>query len=168
MYTVKQTSKALGISDATLRLWGKRYEKYLLPEANPARNIARKYTDKDILALNTVKVLRSQGQDFDQIEAALEDGTRLEPTEKPPGDESPPASEQTALQTEAFTKTIASFEARLDKWEKKVDDLQGKLLEATERATAAETELRVLKEVTDQKAAEGEKLGFWARLFNRG
>jgi len=168
MYTVKQTSKALGISDATLRIWGKKYEKYLLPEANPASGEARKYKDEDILALNTVKVLRSQGQDFAQIEVALEDGTRLEPTEKPTEDESPPASKGTALQTQAFTEAMRAYEIRLDSIQEDLKAEREARLAAEIRATAAETELRVLKEVTDQKTPEGEKSGFWARLFNRG
>ena len=168
MYTVKQTSKALGISDATLRIWGKRYEDHLSPGANPDKGKERKYTEEDILALNTVKVLRSQDEGFDWIEDSLADGIRLEPTEKPTEDESPPASKGTALQTQAFTEAMRAYEIRLDSIQEDLKAEREARLAAEIRATAAETELRVLKEVTDQKTPEGEKSGFWARLFNRG
>jgi len=168
MTTIPKTAKALGLSPTTIRIWTEKFAAYLSPGANPNKGKRRKFTEDDLVIFNTISVLRDRGDNFDEINQALKDGTRIEQTDKPTEGDSPPASKGTALQTEAFTQTIASFEARLNRYETKIDDLQGKLLEATERATAAETELKVRKEVTDQKSAEGDSRGFWARLFNRG
>ena len=168
MTTVTKTAKALGLSDTTLRIWGKKFADYLSPGANPSKGKRRKYTEDDLAVFTTISVLRDRGENYDEIDQALEDGTRIEPTEPPTVDESPPASEQTALQTQSFTEAMKAYEIRLDRYE---DDLKAERearLAAEIRATAAETELRILREVTDKKSTEGEKSGFWARLFGGG
>ena len=168
MTTVTKTAKVLGLSETTLRIWGEKFADFLSPDANPGKGERRKYTEEDLAVFNTISVLRDRGDNYDEIKKALEDGTRIEATEPAVEDEGPPASTETALQTKAFSDTISSYEARVSRYEEKIDTLQERLLDAEKRATRAEAQLEILKEVTDKTPPQGEKMGFWARLFNRG
>jgi DNA-binding transcriptional MerR regulator len=150
MFTVKKAAAALGISNTTLRQWGKDYAEYLSDHANPGFNKTRKYTEDDIAALMTVVVLKAQNASEDDILAALAAGEKLEPVELP--GEPPPKrkttieGDTTALVTSEFAAALQSYETQLTRLQQKNDDLHERLLKMTERATVAETELRILRE----------------------
>ena len=149
MFTVKKAAAALGISNTTLRQWGKDYAEYLSEYANPGFNKTRNYTEDDIAALHTVGVLKSQNASEDDILAALAAGEKLEPVELP--GEPPPKrkttieGDTTALVTSEFAAALQSYETQLTRLQQKNDDLHERLLKMTERATVAETELRILR-----------------------
>ena len=168
MTTVTKIAKGLGLSDTAIRKWGKDYKEFLSPGANPEEGEKREYTEDDLAVFNTISVLRSQGKEHKAIEQALKDGTRLEPLELPTEGDSPPASKGTALQIEVFSETIATYEARVNRYETKIDDLQERLLDSETARARAEAQLEILQQVTDNKISTEEKPNFWQRLFNRG
>jgi len=165
MYTVKQVADFLGISTPALRNWGKEYGDYLSDLATPPKGQTRRYTEDDLLVLNTIAVLKQQGKEPSRIQHDLRVGDYIA-VDLPP-QEAAGHQQETALQTESFTQTIALFEERLNRWEKKIDQLQIDLRAAENRATEAETELRILKEAYAEKPAQDEKLSFWQRVFGR-
>jgi len=168
MATVTKIAKALGLSDTTIRKYGKDYAEFLSPGANPGEGEKREYTAEDETVFNTISILRSQGKEHKAIVQALEAGTRLEPTEKPAGDESPPASEQTALITESFAKSLELYEARVSTYEADLKAEREARLAAEIRATAAEKEVEMLRQQQEEKNAEYKKLNWIQKAFYRG
>jgi len=69
----KEVAAQLGISPSTLRAWTKRFAAFLSPDAaNPPPRRRRRYTDEDMAVLMSIKSLRKQGFNYEQIAYRLE------------------------------------------------------------------------------------------------
>lgn len=176
MYTPGQIARAIDVSNTSVRNWSREFSEFLSPSANPTPGTPREYTDSDLLVLSTIAVLRSQLVNTEDIRQALADGTRLEPLHRPQTEdaaESEDAAENTAraaAAVAAIENALVAQQNRISALETKNDLLHEKLLEAERRATAAETELRVLREMyQDSQAApeSGRKMSFREWLAHR-
>lgn len=156
MFTVKQVSDHIGVSEATIRLhWGKEFAAYLSDTANPPKGETRHYTEEDIAVLLTVSLLRNQQKSYEEIHPALAEGVRLE---RPEGEEKPPPGApetpenqpETALITQSFAEALRTYETRLNKLEDKLEETRERLLESEKRAAAAETRAEMLQQQLDQ------------------
>ena len=159
MYTVKQASKALGISNTTLRQRGAEYAEFLSDQASPPKGQTRKYTDEDIDVLWTVAALKTQNKTDEEIAAALERGERSKPVE-PPGQQEKKEKttipgDDKALVTSEFAAALQSYETQLTKLQQKNDELHERLLDAEKRATIAETKLEVVSILGDDETTAG-------------
>ena len=169
-YSMKQVTGFLQVSDTTLRTsWGVEFADYLSPSANPPKGEERRYTEDDLATLYTVATMRQTGQDYETIKAMLDQGQRIDP---PPADRAMLAAaggDETAVMVSTFQTALASYEARIDKLEDKLEEAQTARLSAEIRAARAETELSTLRAVYEAEAGQGgQKSGFaawWARRF---
>lgn len=176
MLSVGQAARALGVSETSIRNWGKDFQEFLSPSANPAPGHPRQYTEDDLLVLSTVSVLRGQMVSPEDIRQALADGQRLEPLHRPQ-DEQAAENEDAAENQPRIMAAVNALEAalttqqdRINTLETKNDLLHEKLLDAERRATAAETELRVLRELYEASQAapeSGRKMSFREWLQSR-
>lgn len=174
--TRKQLSLFLGVSVATLRGWESRYASYL--EAEPGKKgsaVKKQFTPNDVLVLATVRRLRNDGRSLAEIDTLLDEEipkTDLDAPGREGG--AAPAGELVALNNK-LTATIASLAAE-EAAREVIQEERDRLLvdvaaareeaaTARDRATAAETELNILKQLTEKPA---DKPSFWQRLFNRG
>lgn len=171
MYTTKQVCDFLGISNTTLRAaWVPEFAAYLSDHATPPKGQERRFTAEDVAVLYTVSALRERAVEFPDIHTKLAAGERIEPE---PGERPAPASEEgspdTAVTVAAFSAALASYEARIDKLEDKLEEAQAARLAAEIRAVRAETELSTLRALYEAEEGQGgKKSGFaawWARRF---
>lgn len=68
-----KVAKVFGIDRKTVSNWTDmpQFKAYFTPEAQAINRTQREYTEPDILVLNTIRVLRQKGLDWDEIAAAL-------------------------------------------------------------------------------------------------
>jgi len=190
--TRKDVSKWLGISFGTIRLWDSRFSSWLeSPPGVKGKATKKRYTENDLIVFLAIRNLRRQNKTFDQIETYLKaeilktslpewgEGVREQPTS-----ELVTTNRQLTTQLIEVSNDLAAAKARAETIERERDRLlneRDRLLQdaqdARERATVAETELRIQKEqatpetpqdAQEPEPPEGENLGFWGRLFNRG
>jgi len=151
LLVVAQVARYANASGTTIRNWTAEYADYLSAHANPPKGTERRFTPEDIDVLLTVAVMREQLQHHDAIRRALNDGTRLKPADYEHLSQPPTQSQETATDPPPLPRVIeTAIMAHLNRiaiLERKVDDLTERLLEAEKRATAAETELRVIHEL---------------------
>ena len=151
-YSVGQVAAVLGVSSSTIRSWTNRFAAYTSELAQPDVGVERRYTLDDIALFNSVLVLRKQGEPMARIIPRIDDGERLEPAE--PAEPPPPRRKRGELMSEEQQKLERNF-ARLsgeyDVIKEERDYLRGQITAMTERAIAAETELRILKEQPSQQ-----------------
>lgn len=177
-YSVKQAGKAAGIAATTVRAWGKELADVLSDQATPPAGRERRFTDDDIAILHTAKILRAEGQEWSDIVEAISQGDRIEPVQDaPPFDEAgegePPSAgalvsaEWWDRMTQPFKDHVATLEAQLDKTEAELDEERAARLDAEKRATAAETEARMLREQVDEESGRGKEKGLLDRLLGR-
>ncbi len=73
-----KVAKAFGIDRKTVSNWTDtpQLKKYFTPDALGVDRTQREYTEPDLLVINTIRVMRARGDDWDNIAAALERGER--------------------------------------------------------------------------------------------
>ena len=160
MNKVRQVARALGISDTQLRNWGNEFAEYLSSSANPGKNKVRQYTEDDLSILQTIAVLRDQETPYDEIHAALNNGTRLELTpsiDDNQTDQNDRQEPQQAIELyQAFKTTIEAYERQIETKDSRINDLTDRLIDAESRAAAAEAQI------------ESKRIGWFDRLLGRG
>ena len=111
---------------------------------------------------------------YESIRAALAAGDRGQwPLESDqPAQDAPGSQENTFALVTQLTARAASLEGELGATKQERDHLRDQLKEAQAtaqdahiRASEAETELRILKDLTENKTPPGEKLTWWQRVF---
>ena len=153
-YSVAQVARSLGVTAPTIRNWSAVYGRFLSPQATPAPDEERQYDGDDLAVLSTVAVLRGQREKHRAIEERLAGGERLEPPDAPPP---PPraASGRIVEQPPAPAgDAIRAFQSALEAYQGQVESLTERLIAAEIARTAAETELRLLRErLTEEQPA---------------
>lgn len=155
LFTTKQVSDYLKVSDTTVRTgWSGEFADYLSEYATPGKGQERRFTPEDVGILYTVSVMRQQGVDFPDIHKALAAGERIEP---PVGERATPAPEeegdQAAVAVAAFQSALSSYEARVNKLESRLEEVQTARLDAEIRAARAETELKTIQGILENTPA---------------
>ena len=165
MNTLGQAAKELDIPKGTIRQWVKDFDMFLSDNAKPPKGEVKLLDEDDMQVLWTVHMLRSKHKSKADIAIALERGERWKPETEPAAAVDDVPTGGTAVTVyEAFTQTLQTYETRIVTYEDEVRELRERLLESEMQRVTAETELRIIQE---QNAAQDEKLGFWARIFNR-
>lgn len=170
-YTVGKAADFAEIGATTARDYLRAFPEYFSDGATPPPGSRRSLTWQDIETLATIKQLRAQGQPDEAINATLATGERVNMRPYADNADAPgPGSElitrltAAASQWEATAKTIAD---ERDHLRNQLDIAQDARRTAEIHAAELQTELRILRELTDDKTPQGEKSSFWSRLFNR-
>jgi DNA-binding transcriptional MerR regulator len=152
MYSVSQAARAAGVSVSTIRQWAREFADHLSPGATPPKGQPRQFDEEDIAIFATAAVLRAQLVPYEEIEARIATGERLEPV---PGARPSPDEEEEEGQAQgapaAFSAALQLYDKQFSELQQRLAETQERLLEATERATAAETELRLLRQQQSQE-----------------
>lgn len=188
MFTVVDVSQAFNVSKQTARYWAAEFAQHLDPGATPAKNKPRQFTEGDMSVFALVAQLREENASYADIHAALSAGERgemPEPGQGQPGPEQAPAGaalapialiEQFAARIDQqYRGQIAAVEEERDHLRSQLQTERQERIEAEKRATAAETELRVLREreaqetskETGQAGQVEHRPGLLGRLFGR-
>ena len=176
MPTISNFKKAYDVQPNTIRQWSRTFADFLAPGANPPKGETRTYTDDDGRVIALVAAMRKDNRPYEAIRAALAAGDRGQwPIESAqPAQDAPGPQENTFALVTQLTAKAASLEGVLGAITEERDHLRDQLQQAQttaqdaqERATAAEVELRILKDVAPQNASQGQKPGFWQRLFGK-
>ena len=171
-YPVGKAAKLADIGPTTARDYLRAFPEYFTDGATPPPGSRRALAWQDIETLATIKELRQQGNKDESIRASLATGERV--SIQSHTDDTEASGQTTALvaqlsaaaaQWEATAGTIAE---ERDHLRQQLETAQDARLAAEIRAQDAQTELRILKELTQDKTAQGEKTGFWQRFFGRG
>lgn len=142
MFTPSQVARHLGTSGTTVRSYALEFSEFLSPSATPPPGKPRQFTEGDVSILETVYIMRGQLAPPETIVDALRAGQRLELDRPPASDDAP-----SEVVTGAFSTALTLLESRLDKAESRLESERDARLAAELRAVAAETELRLLREV---------------------
>ena len=178
MNSVTDLVRALEVTPATIRRWSGEYGEFLSPHASPPKGQTRLYTDDDAAALALVAAMRRVNSDYQTICAALADGSRSPwpPETDQPGQDDAGSAKSDDAPTMAL---VTQLTARASQWEATAatiaderDHLRTELKQAQDarlqseiRATEAETELRILKDLTEDKTPPTAKMTWWQRVF---
>lgn len=195
MYSVADVVAAFGCSKQTVRVWATEFSPFLSPGADPPKGQAREFTPDDIRVFALVSQMRDEGSGYKDISASLSAGQR---GELPPKQERRTAgttssqyeSQETSLAPiEILERYALQVQGHIKQVEGERDYLRGQIevkdsqieaeraarLEAEKRAAAAETEVKVLREVQSvrgEQEAKGEgsqvRPSWWQRLRGRG
>jgi len=164
-YTTFQLAELLDVNPATIRNWTAEFADLFSDSATPPKGRARVYNDADLRILTTVAVLREQAIELAEIGERLEQGFRAEPLEFPETAENDaPAADLPPQIAESFNHALTTLERQNSGLLDKIEQLHQRLLDTEKRATAAETELRLLKAAVSAPPAEK---SFWDRLLGR-
>lgn len=166
MDTVGQAAKRLEISQSSVRNYSKWFSDFFSDAAVPPKGQQRLFDDEDLKLLATIARLKRQGVDDNGIKEELSAG-QLDDV----ANELPP--EPNAIMVMQLSSTLASREGELtatkEERDRLLDDLETERQarrQSDERATAAETELKILRELTERQAPEEERpLTWWQRIF---
>lgn len=160
IYTPATAAKLVGVSPSSLRNYCNNplFAPFFSAGATPPRGQARQLCDTDLRTLRFIATQTTAGVQLATVAERLEAG-ELETFEWfSPGQE--PAPQE--LQSSATLALATALTTQLERARTHENELLERLLEAERRATAAETELRTLKEM--QTATPRERLPFWHRL----
>jgi len=162
-YSVSQVARIIGIAPNTVRDWTARFA----IDAQPDAGEERRYTAGDVALFQTVKVLRDQGEPMKRIMPRIVAGERLEPPPDTPPDRPETAKKRetgepkSAVMTEREAKMMRDFgklqgefdtiKLERDYLRQQVGDLQDARIDAEKRAVAAETEVKILRELVDRE-----------------
>jgi len=177
MPTVSDFRDAYDVQPNTIRTWTSTFAEFLSDGANPPKGEHRSYTDDDGRVIDLIATMRNEQKSYEEIRAALAEGDRgqwPQPDTQDAQDRKERDQNTFALVTQ-LTARAASLEGELgaikeerDHLRNQLQDAQATVQDAQKRAVEAETELRILREVTNKEtAAQGEKTSFWQRLFGR-
>ena len=171
-YPVGKAAKLAGIGPTTARDYLRAYPEHFSEGATPPSGSRRVLTWQDIETLATIKQLRQQGNKDESIRASLATGER---ESIQPHAEDTDATGQTTALVAQLSAAAARWEASAgtiaeerDYLRQQLATAQSDILAAEIARQAAETELKILREVTEQNNAQGEKLGWWDRFLGRG
>ena len=172
-HTTGRAAKLAAIAPTTVRVWTAEYAEFFSDQATPPKGKQRAYTADDIALLLTISELRSEQKPEEIIHEDLRAGRRVA-YEEVPADTAVDQQRQLAVVTQ-LSYDLAQTRGERDTIEAERDRLLGDLdderearLGAEIRATAAETEVRLLRERDDEEPAAGdEKRGWWDRLRGR-
>ena len=157
--TIGQAAKALDIPKGTVRGWVNNFSEFLSESARPPKGETKLLTPADMDVIWTVYYLRARHKNMDAVYDALANGERHTPsppeseTEQPP--ESAPAAENGPGETEQPKQDEPSEETpitALVKFQDTVNDLTAQLIESERGRVAAETELRIVKQMLDNES----------------
>ena len=163
MYSVLQAARYAGVSSSTIRNWAGDFAEFLSPGANPPAGQPRQFIEEDMQVFSTIAVLRGQLVEPIDIRAALQDGRRMEPVAPPP-DDAPAAEDVTPA------SAVTLYKGLLDEWRTRADDLAERLIASETARAAAETELRILRELYEASSAPApdRRPTFWEWVTGRG
>ena len=179
MNTVTELARAFDVTPPTIRRWTSEFSDSLSDYANAPKGKTREYTDNDAAILAKVAEMRRVNADYETISAALADGDRgqwpVEPDQPAgPAQDAPGQDQNTFALVSQLTAKAANLEGELNATKQERDRLLDEVKEARQdaqdaagRATIAETELRILKDLTEQKPPQEENLTWWQRVFGR-
>lgn len=176
MTTISAFKKAYGVQSNTIRQWSRTFADFLEPGANPPKGETRTYSDDDARVIALVAAMRQDHKPYESIRAALAAGDRgqwpIESTQT--GQDAPGPQENTFALVTQLTARAASLEGELGATKQERDHLRAQLQQsqvtaqdAQIRATVAETELKILKDLTEKKTPPGEKSTWWQRVFGK-
>lgn len=176
MATISDFTKVYDVQPNTIRQWSKTFADFLTPGANPPKGETRVYSDADGQVIALIADMRQDHQSYESIHAALAAGDRGQwPPDAPPVPQDAPGQPENTLQLIThLTAKASQLEGELGAIKGERDHLRNQLDIAQDARRTAEihaaelqTELRILRELTDDKTPQGEKSSFWSRLFNR-
>jgi len=174
MPTISDFTKAYDVQPNTIRQWSKTFGDFLSAAANPPKGETRLYSEDDGQVIALIAEMRQDRAKYEAIRAALAAGDRGQwPIGQP--------AQDTQGQQNAPLQLITELTAAASRWEytaKTVTEERDRLIEernvaqdaarsAEMRAERAETELKILREVLEEKPAQDEKPTFWQRVFGR-
>jgi len=177
--TRKDVAEWLGITQSTLRSWDSRFSSRL--ESQPGKKgsaVKKRYTENDLIVFLAIKNLRNNNQNFDQIEAGLDEEitrTYLPEWGETEQASSLPAASELVSQNRQLTTRIIESEAKLaaglaramaieeerDRLLEQIEKTQERLLEAEIRASKAETLLEIKE--TQEEAPGVAWWRFWEK-----
>ena len=185
MATVTDFTEEYDVRSNTIRQWAKVFADFLEPGANPEKGETRVFSDDDGRVIALVAKMRQDNQSYEKIRAALADGDRgpWPPISADTAQDAPGQQENTFALVTQLTAKASQLEGELgairnerDHLRQQVETAQDARRQAENHAVSLETELRILKELTEDKTPQGEKTavpqdddkpGFWARIFGR-
>jgi DNA-binding transcriptional MerR regulator len=151
MLKVGQVAKQIGVSPTWIRDNTKEFAGFSSPTATPPPKGIRLYDDNDMAMLATVKRLKGEGQDNEQIAAALTAGEPLDRPPDPPESRQDAPPQETAIVAQAMSE-VAPFRGKMEAVEDERDrlvvqlaDTQAAQLVAITRAAAAEAKLELIE-----------------------
>ncbi|MEP6988929.1 MAG: MerR family transcriptional regulator [Chloroflexota bacterium] len=83
MITASYVLELFDISRETVRQWSAEFAEYLSPSANPGDRLPRQFSDEDMRVFALVASMKEEGKRYADIHAALRNGQRAEPPNKP-------------------------------------------------------------------------------------
>lgn len=168
-HTTGRAAKLASIAPTTVRVWTAEYAEFFSDQATPPKGKQRAYTSDDIALLLTIAELRNEQMPEEAIHEELRSGRRAA-YEELPADTAVDQQRQLAVvtqlsydlaQTRGERDTIATERDRLLT---DLDKERDARLAAEIRATAAETEVKLLRERDEEEpAASEQKRSFWSR-----
>ncbi len=146
-----KVAKAFGIDRKTVSNWTDmpQFQRFFTEDARGIDRTQRDYIEPDLLVINTIRVLRNKSMDWDEIEAALEQGERerelpasamLVETTAPIAQYGRIVELQTAL--ESAEEHIEELHEEIERLQTRVDTVRDE-----ERQKAREREQQLLDEV---------------------
>lgn len=149
-----KVAKAFGIDRKTVSNWTDmpQFQKYFSSDARGIDRTQRDYLESDILIINTIRVMRNKGMDWDEIAIYLEQGER---------ERELPASAMLVETTAPIAQygRIVELQTALDTAEEQIEELQEYIERLQERVdTVREDERRIAREREQQLLDEIIKL----------
>jgi len=161
MYAVKKAADIVGIAPSTIRLWGKTLAAVLSDSANPPRGEERLYTDEDIIALHTAKVLREEKRSWDDVIASIMAGDVIMPASPQEGERAEAGSQSGLIAASDWDRYTAPFKDH-------IESLKGQLSKVEDRVEAEMTlRIQVEERIKVEEAARVEVEEELERLRNR-
>lgn len=143
MLTTKQISQLSGVGYSTVRHYAIEWADFLSPSATPEPGATRYFTEEDLAVFKTIKALRDQGAETDQIREVLESGDRYELPDLPPEASdlpqepfSEPANALAPLG--ALERLFSPWEDQLRVWQDRVSELEARLQKEQKARARAE------------------------------
>ena len=142
--TPHELSKRASISKTTIRTYSRELQSLLSPAANPPKGKPRRYHEHEVAIFYTASIMRKEGHTWETVIASLQNGEFIEPA--PPDEPEPIINEDMPASPMV---PYSAFEKITSLWQderRAHDETRRHLMETEKRATAAETELKVLRE----------------------
>jgi DNA-binding transcriptional MerR regulator len=135
-YSVKQAADATGISKPALRVYTRRYTRWLSSEATPSKGEARTFTPDDLRLLKFVFDATTAGATHAQVVTRLEAGELAAYPWQP--ETSPPESEDTAVMAPDQVRLI---QAMLEHYQQREDAARARESALAERIEELQLQL---------------------------
>ena len=150
LITIGKVADIIDIPPSTARQYVKdfRHTDVFSDTANPPPKQTRLFDDDDIRVMWTIKYLRMQRKSTDDIAAALIAGERYYP-------DAGQDAQDNAGETETIDTDEPSRDAPINalvKFQDTVNDLTNQLIESERARVAAETELKIIKQMLENES----------------